>query len=193
MISKMYCSLEKGKKKTVSDQDRNPEKLNVLYNEEVKRPDDYIIYKGGGAIEVALKRGQFQEMKGSGDRPFIGTSKGCIFITGAPAIGKREYNWKEKITLALNEHEVGKLMLGLQKRQKIEFFHDKELGKEGQGQRTKKLQISPTEDGGTLLFRFVERTGDEDRTLKSIPVTAEEAVVLYSLLQAAIPRILGWL
>lgn len=168
-----------------------PDQLERIYKLLSKRPDDYTIYKGGGAISVSLKAGIPWDMEG--DRSFLGTKKGCIFITGAPSTGKRTYDWKNgRITLALNEHEVGRLILTLQKRIKTEFFHDKELGKEAQGERTKKLQIAPTDDGTALMFRFVERTKDDDRALKSIPVLAEEAMTLCTLLQAAIPKILGW-
>lgn len=168
-----------------------PRQMERIYRELTKKPDDYTIYKGGGAISVSLKAGVPWDMEGG--KSFLGTKKGCIFITGAPATGKRAYDWKDgRITLALSEHEVGRLILTLQKRQKAEFFHDKDLGKETQGEKTKKLQIAPTDDGTALMFRFVERVKGEDRALKSIPVLAEEAITLCTLLRAAIPKILGW-
>ncbi len=156
----------------------------------VQSPADFIIYKGGAAFQVSLKPGTpiIIDSNKSKD-PYLGTNKGCIFVVGANSLGERKYDWKNKVTMALSEHEVAKVMDGL-KGNNQKFYHDPDKGRANEGQRAKTMNIDFA--NGKLFIHMSEKVRGEVNKIKAIPIEKEEASGLHTLLQTAIPRILGW-
>ncbi len=153
-------------------------------------PADHIIYKGKAALQFSLKPGKPISIKTERGE-YIGTDKGCIFVVAANNKGPRDYDWKNKVTIGLSEHEVAKFMLGL-KGKKQTFYHDTNKGKSNEGETVKMLSISPTQDGGKLFVNLSMTVKGQERKINGVPIEPEEAAGLHALLTAAIPRILGW-
>ena len=156
----------------------------------MQSPADHIIYKGKAALQFSLKPAKPRTMK-TAKGEYIGTEKGCLFIKGANAKGPRDYDWSNAVTIGLNEHEIGKLMLGL-KGNTQKFYHDTNKGKAGEGEIVKTLQISPTQDGSKLFVNLSASIKGEQLKIEGVPVEKEEAAALHALLSVALPRILGW-
>lgn len=156
----------------------------------VQSPADHIIYKGKAALQFSLKPGKavpISTKKGE----YIGTDKGCLFVVGANSRGPRDYDWGNKVTIGLNEHEVAKFMLGL-KGVTQKFYHDTNKGKAGEGEVVKSLQIQKSKDGNKLFVNLSMKNKGEQRKIEGVPIEPEEAAGLHALLSLAIPRILGW-
>ncbi len=153
-------------------------------------PADHIIYKGKAALQFSLKPGKPVPIKTQRGE-YIGTDKGCLFVVAANSRGPRDYDWENKVTIGLSEHEVAKLMQGL-KGQKQTFYHDTNKGKENEGQMVKLMTIAPSSDGGKLFVNLSMTVKGEERKIHGIPLETSEAAGLHTLLTVAIPRILGW-
>jgi len=67
------------------------------------------------------------------------------------------------------------------------------MGGPNQGKNVKRLSISPSDDGDTLFVRVEETRDGKSRRLPAVPISKDEAVGLTTLLETAIPKILGWL
>jgi dihydroorotase-like cyclic amidohydrolase len=156
----------------------------------MQSPADYIIYKGKAALQFSLKPGKPTQIK-TKKGEYIGTNKGVLFVKGANAVSTRDYDWNGGITIGLNEHEIGKLMMGL-KGTTQKFFHDSNKGKTNEGEVVKTLQITKAKDGSKLFVNFSATINGEKVKIEGIPIEAEEAATLHSLLSVAIPKILGW-
>lgn len=159
----------------------------------MQNPADYIIYKGKAALQISLKPGRPKEIETKRGKPkkYIGTDKGCIFVVGANSRGPRDYDWENKVTLGLSEHEISKLMLGL-KGKKQTFYHDPNKGRPDEGKIVKQMSIAPT-DSGKLFINLSQMINGDSRKINGVPVEPEEAAGLYTLLETALPRVLGWL
>ena len=150
-----------------------------------------MIYKGRGALRVCLKKGQL-DVSGSLEKMWPSTNKGCIFLHFCNAVGRRDYDWDNKVVVALNEHEVADLIICLTRGAKTEFFHDRNLGKPDQGKFTKKVTFQQTDDGNAIMANCFVKNDGEQIKMNSVPIHKNEAVALGALLQAALPQIMGW-
>jgi len=161
------------------------------YREMDQRPADHIIYKKRAALQFSLKAGAPIPISG-GTGNYTGTKKGILFVVAAASSGERSYDWANKVTLGINEHEIAKLIRGL-KGVKQSFFHDRNMGDPSkQGQETKIMSISPSEDGEVLFVNISEKKHGKENKIPGVPITKDEAVGLTALLESAIPRVLGW-
>lgn len=159
-----------------------------------RKPADHAVWKKSAAIQFSLKEGESLTLHGKGGNAYEGTSKGCVFVAvaAASAEGERKYDWDKKITIALSEHEISQFMLGM-KGKEVSFVHDQNMKKEGQGETIKTMRISPAKDGKELIYVNVsEKIKGEDRKLPGVSLTPAEALGIYTLLQAALPKVLGW-
>ncbi len=94
-------------------------------------------------------------------------------------------DWDNKIRMLLNVVDFGKLITGMRSGTEVKLFHDP--GKrQGAESSKKQLFMSPGQQYG-FYMSVVE--GDKKH---SLPLTNDEAVVLGTLLQAAIPLVLDW-
>lgn len=156
----------------------------------VQSPADHIIYKGKAALQFSLKPGKpvpIKTQKGE----YTGTNKGCLFIVGANSRGPRDYDWENKVTIGLNEHEVAKFMRGL-KGVTQKFYHDTNKGKANEGETVKSLQIQKASSGNKLFVNLSATIKGKQQKIEGVPIEPEEAEGLHTLLSAAIPKILGW-
>lgn len=159
----------------------------------IQSPADHIIYKGKAALQFSLKPGKAVPIKSNRpDRPeYFGTEKGCLFIVAANNISPRKYDWENKVTIGLSEHEVSKFMRGL-KGVKQTFYHDTNKGKSNEGEMVKTLSIAPSNSGDKLFVNLQMTVKGREHKINGVPLESEEAAGIYILLSAALPRILGW-
>lgn len=156
-----------------------------------QKPADYIIYKKKGALQASLKKGKVNlDQDSSIPKGF--TIKGCVFLTFANAVGTRDYDWENRAAIALNEHEIGDLILALEHGKPAEFYHDKNLNNENRGKYVKNVKIKKSDDG-KVLFANCYITREKEKTqMNTVPISANEAAALATLLRAALPKVLGW-
>ena len=76
---------------------------------------DYKVYKTRSAAQFSFST---PRMKNGKPRP------GKFFITAANAISKNSYDWDNKIQVAINVDECGKVIRCLTKGESQDFFHD---------------------------------------------------------------------
>jgi len=176
--------------------DKLEEKVKQIANATSKKPADHIIYKGKAALQFSLKAGQPKPIPGRDSlgrpREYVGTDKGVLFVVAAPADGEKSYNWKKKVTIGLNEHEISKLILAM-KGHKQSFFHDRHMGNsDKQGKEVKRMDISPSPDEKALFVKIRENNNGNENVIPVVPISKEEAIGLIALLEGAIPKILGW-
>jgi len=163
------------------------ERIEMLLDQ---RPADYTIYKGKAAIQFSMllpKRAKLTKRDGD---PYYGTDKGCLFVAIAPSTGPKSYDWSQKITFKLNEHECGKLIRAM-KGDSVELYHS--LDKEGEkSSKTLKISLIETNNGKCLMALASEFRGESRMSHPSVPITQDESEVIISLVQTAVAKILGW-
>lgn len=156
-----------------------------MENERKNRPIDYKIYKGMGG-----KQGCFQFGMTPAHWPGARKEEGAVWIEAAATIGKNKYNWDDKITLALSANDIGVILTGF-KQGSFDIYHDQDAQTEKQGTRPKKLTLTSGEKPGTFYLSLSLKKGkDTDRV--SISLAPHEARILCTLLEHALPKILGW-
>jgi hypothetical protein len=159
----------------------------------VKKPGDYSIYKKNAAAQFSLLAGSPKKIK-SNNGDFYVTNKGCIFVNCANSIAPKKYNWQQKVNISLDEHEIAKLILGLKTGQPVDFYHDKFKGKEREGEVITILKLSSSNKGGDKLFLNMKRMDKQlgENVISGVSIERHEAKGLCILLEAAIPKIMGW-
>lgn len=178
----------------------------------MSRPLLYKIYKGiggkYGALQFALKPGYYEcsACKKVNDVPFhkdtctanppgeMVQENGCIFVEICSATGKNQYDWKNKIVLALNIGDISNLLYGFSKGEQVEIFHDPNMGNAGKGKVAKKLSFLAASDGrgGYIVVATQTNQGGKDKLEHKVPLMAPEVRTLKTLLEAALPRMLLW-
>jgi hypothetical protein len=157
-----------------------------------QRPADFIIYKGKGALQFSFREGSPVESESKTSGKYVGTKKGALFLTAAPARGPQDYDWTQKIILGMNEHEVSQLLSAMRGAPQS-FFHDRGKGTDEEGKDIKKVSITKSDDGTVLFVSVQEVRNGETRKIPSIPISKEEAVGITNYLERAQQRILGFL
>ena len=132
----------------------------------------------------ALKDGKLQE--GWDQR------EGAIFLEVTSTKAPNVYDWENKVVMALSVNDIGKLLFTLATGEPCNIMHDPGAKSENQGQVKKFLNVtSPQGLKSGVMFQVTQSQGDTKKS-HSIPVSADEVMVLRSLLTAAISRSLGW-
>jgi hypothetical protein len=162
-----------------------------------KTPIQYRIYKGIkgtlGALRFTLKR------------PYTNVTpkkaEGFVFLEVAPAIGQNVYDWEnQKITMALSVNDISKIILYLRSPnnqmfaktdQKLKLMHDKGAGTASRGQEVKTLQIEKPEGMINFMCNMFENSNGK-KINTSVTISPDEALIIGTLLQAAIPVIMCW-
>jgi len=162
-----------------------------------KAPMQYRIYKGikgkSGAMRLNLKRPY--------TNPDPKKSEGVLFLEMAPSVGPNDYDWEnQKIIMALSIVDIPKIILYLRSPGhssfertdgKLKLLHDKGAGTAKKGQDVKTLEIVKSDRTANFLFNMYQNSNGKNISA-SVPVSPDEAIVIGTLLQAAIPVILAW-
>lgn len=182
----------------------------------MRKPLQYAIYKGMGGKYGAVQA-NFQpphyyrvaedgrnEKDFSGSRALDATGRlrdgenwkqreGAVFLEATSPSGPNQYDWEQKVTVALSVTDMSKLALGLTTGKETKIMHDPGAKTERAGVTTKHITLrSP--DGimnrGAML-EVSQKTGDTRRN-HTIPLSPDECLSLRTLLMSAIPKALAW-
>jgi hypothetical protein len=165
--------------------------VKIITSHTVQRPAEFVIWKKKAAAQFSLLPGKPREVNSRAGTYFV-TEKGRLFVTCSDSIDKNKYNWKEKVSIGLDEHEVGKLLHSLKTGQVVKFYHDKYKGTDKEGEVIKILHISEPNANG-VIFLNLSQKGTVQRKINGVSVDTIEARTLAILLECAIGRILGWI
>ncbi len=124
------------------------------------------------------------------------TREGCLFLEAAPTIGKSIYDWEHrKIMIALSVTDLGKILTVLEGlNTEIKLMHDPGMKGDTQGKVQKYLTVSSPEGlQRGVLFNLSQREQGKEPNQFMVPLSGDEALVLKSCLQQAIPVTLGWI
>jgi len=163
-----------------------------------KSPMQYRIYKGIkgtlGAMRINLKRPYTNKDSKK--------SEGVLFLEMAPTVGPNIYDWeKQKMVMALSIVDIPKIILYLRNPNhkvfdrtdnKLKLIHDKNAGTAKKGQTVKILEIGKPKDMNNFMFNMSEKQDGQPYASAGVTVSPDEAIVMGTLLQAAIPIILSW-
>lgn len=117
--------------------------------------------------------------------------EGAVFIEVTSAVGPNQYNWEQKVTMALSIDDMGKILTAIALNKKLELQHDPGAGKETARLKLKTLTLDfPDPEQGCMLY--CSQTAGGERVNHVIPVSRNEIVVIRTLLTAAISKALAW-
>jgi len=162
-----------------------------------KAPMQYRVYKGikgtSGAMRLNLKRPYTS--------PDPKKSEGVLFLEMAPPVSANVYDWENsKMIMALSIVDIPKIILYLRSPQhpaferngyKLKLMHDKGAGTARKGEDVKTLEIVKSDRTTNFMFNLYQKSGGNNISA-SVPIAPDEAIVIGTLLQAAIPVILSW-
>lgn len=161
---------------------------------------DFTVYKGKGAMCLKVIKPTW-EVSSNGMQSI--SRAGVILLEfaaggggqgGQAGYGSRSYDWSAKQSLALNAAELGNI-LASQPNADVQIYHDPNKGTAQEGQTSKQLKIQPSPDGkGGYMFNFQVKDGNipSGQFFIVVPVTAGEMVVIKSIANYALPRLLGF-
>ena len=153
----------------------------------------YNVYKGKAALQFSPVKAQFAPFTDrQGQAALRLDRKGSILCQFAPAAGERQYDWEKKQTFALSADELGSLLAMDAFKDEVSFFHDPNMGGQGQGLVQKALKVGPSPDGKVLFFSLDVKSGGSPNQRISVPVSRGEFAVLCSLIHSVLPSLLGW-
>jgi len=154
------------------------------------KPADHIIWRTSSALQFSLKPGKpvnIESQRGS----YIGTDKGCVFLVAAKALGKNKYDWANKISFKLGEHEISRFRRGL-KGDPQKFFHDTNKGREGEGELVKTVNMAFNDEQTKIFINVSMKKHGEVLQIPGIAIDRAEADGIHHLLGIALGRVLGW-
>jgi len=161
-----------------------------------KAPIQYRLYKGikgkNGALRMNLKR------------PYTSRDpkkkEGVVFLEMAPTISPNVYDWEnQKVIIALSIVDIPKIILYLRnpnhesfsRAGKLSIMHDKGAGTIDKGKHMTTLEVEKPDNMRNFMFKLFQ-TDNEKKVYAGVPVSPEEAIVIGTLLQTAIPVLLSW-
>ena len=152
----------------------------------------FALYKGSGgkfgACQFNLKPYEYSSDPSKG-------KTGVVFINAASSTAPDVYDWTNKIVMALNVTDVGKLIqffVSAEAGSSVNLVHDPKMGTDEAGKTYKGLSIFTKEgplNGGLITVKV--KSGDTQVQHK-IPISGDEVVVLKTLLETAVVRMVGW-
>jgi hypothetical protein len=181
----------------------------------MRKPLQFAIYKGMGgkfgAVQANFQPPHYYRMvDGRNEKDFGGSRaldhsgriketegwkqrEGAVFLEATSPSGPNQYNWENKVTVALSVTDMSKLALGLTTGKETKLMHDPGAKTERAGVTTKHITLSSPEgvmNKGCML-QVSQKTGD-DRRSHTIPLSPDECLSLRTLLLTAIPKALAW-
>lgn len=121
--------------------------------------------------------------------------EGALFLEITSAIGKNEYDWQNKIIMALSIADMGKLLLVLEGLlQEATIMHDPGAKSSSAGKVQKHLNISSPKGIKVGVTISIMVKNAEGETLKhSVPLSGDEAKILAICIRTIIPAALAWI
>jgi hypothetical protein len=171
----------------------------------------YAIYKGTGgkhgAIQLNFQKPHYykdrlkdfegnQAFSNNGGKwelnPGWKAREGAIFMEIASTKDKNEYDWDNKIVLALSIDDMGKVLETLLTGNECKLMHDPGAKSETAGVVKKYLHFySPKGIKEGCMISASMNAGGDTKT-HTVPVSSSEVLVLRALFQAAISKSLNW-
>lgn len=160
-----------------------------------KKPIVYAIYKKQAAAQftpmtsfyecsVCSERNyNWPEHKNSSCTGKMRPSIGAILLTIGQATGEKVYDWTNGVRFAIGLVDIPKILIAL-KGERLEIFHDSNKGRGPAN--PKKLMLMPGKDGS--MFLGIQHTTGKT----SLPISAEEIIIIKELLTRAITLLLMW-
>lgn len=120
------------------------------------------------------------------------TRDGAVFLEITSTKEANVYDWENKITIALSVNDLGKILVALRTGEEMKLMHDPGAKSESAGSVQKHLKFSsPNGTASGCIINASMVAGDVTKS-HMVPLSGDELVVLGTLIQAAIPRALGW-
>lgn len=141
-------------------------------------PTQYHIFKGKSALRLQI------------EKPKERYKVGCLYLQAAPfkevANGNNTYDWdKKKISVKFGINDLTNINHALKNGEGCEAFH------EFNGNR-KIIKFEPKDNGGYFI-NVTETLKEGAKNSISVPISAEEASTIATLVTFAIPLIHNWL
>lgn len=120
---------------------------------------------------------------------------GAVFLQAAPAVGANNYDWDNKIMMALNLSDIATILDVFRAPPRLgadgpRLRHDKFKGTDREGEVVTSLSIQRGREYG-WFFNLWRKENGADRSV-NIPISDGEAIEIRNLLERGIIRILGW-
>eukprot|EP01018_Ginkgo_biloba_P013969 Gb_03500 [translate_table: standard] len=149
----------------------------------------HTFYKGKAALNMKPKAPEFSTLDSGGMKL---SKEGGMYLTFAPAVGTRQYDWSKKQVFALSVAELGSL-LSLSSNESCEFFHDPFMGKSDAGQIRKVLQVVPVPNSPGYFFSLsISNKLMNVNERFSVSITKAEFAVMQSTFNFILPYVMGW-
>jgi hypothetical protein len=174
-------------------------------------PQQYAIYKGmGGKFGAAqfnlqlphkfcakCKKRDYtgNSLKCSECTEDLSVREGAVFLEVTSAKDKNVYDWSKKVTIALSVTDLSKLLYGIRtasEGSEVKLLHDPGAKTETMGKVQKHLTLSSPKGPSAGFMLSVAQIGGQDKLQHTVPLSAEEALTIATLFQAAIARTLAW-
>jgi hypothetical protein len=127
-------------------------------------------------------------------RDDLTSREGALFLEMTSAKGPNEYDWDNKVIMALSIHDMGKVLMVLEGAEpEVKIMHDPGAKSSTAGKVQKYLTISSPKGikVGTLVNIVKKDTGGEV-TKHMVPLSGDETKILAVCLRAIIPASLAW-
>lgn len=134
------------------------------------------------------------------DQGELQTREGTVFLEVTSAKDKNIYDWDKKVTIALSVTDLSKLLYGFRtgcsdgsgNPSEVKLLHDPGAKTETSGKIQKHLTLSSPKGATAGFMLNLAEFGGQEKLLHTVPLLPEEALVLSTLFQAAISKILAW-
>ena len=160
------------------------------------RAQTFKLYKGvggkNGAIQFDLVPLHKNRLSARGAMKDVGV----IFVEAAKAIGNNQYDWENKIKMALGLADIAFLLQIFRQppppgSNPPAIYHDSKKGIPGEENKfTTKMILQRGKTNG--FFLSMKRTENGQERFVSLPLSDGEAIELRTLLERAVIRIIGW-
>lgn len=134
------------------------------------------------------------------DHSELQVREGTVFLEVTSAKEKNIYDWTKKITIALSTTDLSKLLYGFRtgcsnsegEPTEVKLLHDPGAKTETMGKVQKHLTLSSPKGPSVGFMLNLAEFGGQEKLIHTVPLLPEEALVLCTLFQAAIVKMLAW-
>jgi hypothetical protein len=154
----------------------------------VTYPQNLKFHKKVAQLQIDLFKARDEETSAGK----ITSKEGAVFFAIAKSLGPDtdRMDWDNKITMKISPTDISKIVVGCRKRSfPVDLIHRSE--KTG---RTTTLKIEPGQREGTYRWTIAANYGKDDNRNQfvSIYLSDEDMFLVFNVLEASVPLILGW-